>query len=189
MLSYVHGSLYGRIQHCFTILHPKDIARTRNAIVKKPLEIQTYFPFHTFAQSSMIFSCICCQTKLCVTIKLENHTTFQRIFFTAFMILMYIVRIYYLGISVNHRPLKGTKGQLISKCPFGIIVWTKFQQNYFWISALKFFVALLGLPGSLLSFLQASLFMILLTKFPRKIKKLPDRPQEATKKFRAEIQK
>ena len=36
MLSYVHGSLYGLLQHCFTILHPKDIARTRNAIVKYP---------------------------------------------------------------------------------------------------------------------------------------------------------
>ena len=46
-----------------------------------------------------------------------------------------------------------TKGQLISKCPFGIIVWTKFQQNYFWISALNFFIASWGLPGSFLGFL------------------------------------
>ena len=36
------------------------------------------------------------------------------------------------------------KGQLISKCPFGIIVWTKFQRNYFWISALNFFYNFLG---------------------------------------------
>ena len=43
-----------------------------------------------------------------------------------------------------------TKGQLISKCPFGIIVWTKYQRNYFWISALNFFVASWGLPGSFL---------------------------------------
>ena len=42
------------------------------------------------------------------------------------------------------------KGQLISKCPFGIIVWTKYQRNYFWISALKFFVPSWGLPGSFL---------------------------------------
>ena len=42
------------------------------------------------------------------------------------------------------------KGQLISKCPFGIIVWTKNQRNYFWISALKFFVPSWGLPGSFL---------------------------------------
>ena len=40
------------------------------------------------------------------------------------------------------------KGQLISECPFGIIVWTKYQRNYFWISALKFFVPSWGLPGS-----------------------------------------
>ena len=44
------------------------------------------------------------------------------------------------------------KGQLISKCPFGI-VWTKKQRNYFWISALKFFVPSWGLPGSFLGFL------------------------------------
>ena len=43
-----------------------------------------------------------------------------------------------------------SKGQLISKCPFGIIVWTKYQRNYFWISALKFFVSSWGLPGSFL---------------------------------------
>ena len=48
------------------------------------------------------------------------------------------------------------KGQLISKCPFGIIVWTKYQRNYFWISALNFFCCFLGaswklfgLPGDL----------------------------------------
>ena len=45
------------------------------------------------------------------------------------------------------------KGQLISKCPFGIIVWTKYQRNYFWISALSFFVASWGLHGSSLGFL------------------------------------
>ena len=33
-----------------------------------------------------------------------------------------------------------SKGQLISKCPFAFIVWTKFQRNYFWISALSFFL-------------------------------------------------
>jgi len=46
--------------------------------------------------------------------------------------------------------LLASKGQLISKCPFGIIVWTKYQRNYFWISALKFFVPSWGLPGSFL---------------------------------------
>ena len=49
-----------------------------------------------------------------------------------------------------------TKGQLISKCPFGFIVWTKNQRNYFWISVLSFFCSFLGaswklfgLPGDL----------------------------------------
>ena len=45
------------------------------------------------------------------------------------------------------------KGQLISKCPFGIIVWTKYQRNYFWISVLNFFVASWVLPVSFLGFL------------------------------------
>ena len=36
------------------------------------------------------------------------------------------------------------KGQLISKCPFGFIVWTKYQRNYSWISALSFFCSFLG---------------------------------------------
>ena len=43
-----------------------------------------------------------------------------------------------------------SKGQLISKGPFDIIVWTKFQGNYFWISALNFFVPSWGLLGSFL---------------------------------------
>ena len=42
---------------------------------------------------------------------------------------------------------KSYKGQLISKCPFGFIVWTNFLEA-FW------------------GFLQASLFMILHTKSP-----------------------
>ena len=49
-----------------------------------------------------------------------------------------------------------SKGQLISKCPFGFIVWTKKQRNYFWISVLSFFCSFLGaswklfgLPGDL----------------------------------------
>ena len=36
------------------------------------------------------------------------------------------------------------KGQLISKCPFGFIVWTKNQRNYFWIFVLSFFCSFLG---------------------------------------------
>ena len=51
--------------------------------------------------------------------------------------------------TLNHK----TKGQLISKCPFGIIVWTKNQRNYFWISALNLF---LQLPGGFLEAFWAS---------------------------------
>ena len=42
----------------------------------------------------------------------------------------------------------------------------KYQRKYFWISALKFFVAFWGLLGSFLGFQQPSLFMILLMKSP-----------------------
>ena len=54
--------------------------------------------------------------------------------------------------STSRVPITGAtpKDQLISKCPFGIVVWTKNQRNYFWISALKFFVPSWGLPGSFL---------------------------------------
>ena len=40
------------------------------------------------------------------------------------------------------------KGQLISKCPYENQFHPKYQRKYFWISALKFFVAFLGLPGT-----------------------------------------
>ena len=46
------------------------------------------------------------------------------------------------------------KGQLISKCPFGIIVWTKYQRNYFCPEIFCTFLGaswkLFGLPGDLL---------------------------------------
>ena len=32
---------------------------------------------------------------------------------------------------LNYRKVASTKGQLISKCPFGVIVWTKKQRNCF----------------------------------------------------------
>ena len=58
----------------------------------------------------------------------------------------------------------------------------KYQRKYFWNSALNFFVASWGLPGDLVS-------NIINKEAYRKPLKLPGRPQEATKKFRAEIQK
>ena len=63
----------------------------------------------------------------------------------------------------------------------------QYQQNYFWISALKCFVASLGLPGSFFGLLVTSLIMVLLTRSLGSPRKLPGRPQEATKNFRAEI--
>ena len=53
-------------------------------------------------------------------------------------------------LKCRDRSTKLSKGQLISKCPFGIIVWTEYQRKYFWISALKFFVPSWGLLGSFL---------------------------------------
>ena len=58
----------------------------------------------------------------------------------------------------------------------------KYQKNYFWITALKFFVASWGLPGDLVS-------NIINKEGYWKPKKLPGSPQKATKNFRAEIQK
>ena len=59
----------------------------------------------------------------------------------------------------------------------------KYQQKYFWNSALKLFVAswkLFGLPGDLVSnFINREGY--------RKPKKLLGSPQKATKNYRAEI--
>ena len=57
----------------------------------------------------------------------------------------------------------------------------KYQQKYFWNSALKFFVASWGLPGDLVS-------NIINKEGYWKPKKLPRSPQKATKNFKAEIQ-
>ena len=77
----------------------------------------------------------------------------------------------------------GPKGQLISKCPFGIIVWTKNQCNYFWISALNFFCSFLGaswklfgLPGDIVS-------NIINKEAYRKPPKASRKPQGSYKKF------
>ena len=48
---------------------------------------------------------------------------------------------------------RDAKGQLISKCPYENQFHPKYQRKYFWNSALKFFVASWGLPGSFLGFL------------------------------------
>ena len=72
---------------------------------------------------------------------------------------------------------KQSKGQLISKCPFGIIVLTKIPTKLFLDFCPEMFCTFLGPPGSFWGFLQVSLFMILLTKSPGS-------PQEGTKNYR-----
>ena len=57
----------------------------------------------------------------------------------------------------------------------------KYQRKYFWISALKFFVAFWGLPGNFLGFQQPSLFMILLTKSPGSPKSFQQAPKKLQK--------
>ena len=57
----------------------------------------------------------------------------------------------------------------------------KYQRKYFWISALKFFVAFWGLPGSFLGFQQPSLFMILLS--PQEAQRASRKPPGSYKKF------
>ena len=57
----------------------------------------------------------------------------------------------------------------------------KYQRKYFWISALKFFVAFWGLPGSFLGLPGDLVSNIINKEVYRKPKKLPGSPQEATK--------
>ena len=80
-----------------------------------------------------------------------------------------------------------SKGQLISKSLFCVIVWIKIQQKHckdfcpkIFCSFLGAFWKLLGLPGDLVSIITTKAAYI-------KLQKLPGSPQEATKIFRAEI--
>ena len=67
------------------------------------------------------------------------------------------------------------KGQLISKCPYKNQFLPKYQRI---ISALKFFVATLGLPKS---FFGLPVFMILLTKSPGSPKSFQEAPRKLQK--------
>ena len=73
------------------------------------------------------------------------------------------------------------KGQLISKYPFGFIVWTKLPTKLF----LNFCPDFFYLPGGFLEafwgFLQASLFMILYTKSPGSPKSFHEAPRKLQK--------
>ena len=59
----------------------------------------------------------------------------------------------------------------------------KYQRKYFWISALKVFVASWGLPGSFFGLPGDLVSNIINKEAYRKPKKLPGSPQEATKFF------
>ena len=54
---------------------------------------------------------------------------------------------FYVLLDTHHSP---GKGQLISKCPFGIIVWTKIPTKSFLDFCPDFFLPSWGLPGSFL---------------------------------------
>ena len=90
---------------------------------------------------------------------------------------------FFLKIRIRFLFLTNTKGQLISKCPFGQKTSPKKSTKNFSISALKFFVASLELPGSFwglsLGFLMYDITYYVL----RNPKKLQGSLQEATKKF------
>ena len=85
------------------------------------------------------------------------------------------------------------KGQLISKCPFGFIVWTKIPTNLFLDFCLEFFCSFLGASWKLFGLPGDLVCNIINKEACRKPagspKKLQGSPQEGTKSFRAEIQK
>ena len=81
----------------------------------------------------------------------------------------------------DHKGSTLSKGQLISKCPFGIIVWAKIPTKSFLDFCPEFFCSFLGaswklfgLPGDLVS-------NNINKEAYRKPKKLLGSPQEATK--------
>ena len=85
--------------------------------------------------------------------------------------------------------MDGTKGQLISKCPYEKSVSSKIPTKIFLEFCPEIFCSFLGaswklfgLPGDLVS-------NIINKEAYRKPQKLPGSPQEGTKNFRAEIQK
>ena len=66
---------------------------------------------------------------------------------------LFILRAYIFPFEVfefKYRKVASTKGQLISKCPFGFIVWTKLPTKIFLNFCPEIFVPSWGLPGSFL---------------------------------------
>ena len=108
--------------------------------------------------------CFCCQ----LDVKSKTYISNRYIFYTDICILLHI--------WIIKCTLGVAKGQLISKCPFGFIVWTKNQRNYFWIFVLSFFVASWGLHRSFLGlpvgFLVYDItYLLSYQEAPRKLQK------------------
>ena len=88
--------------------------------------------------------------------KRSSHQIYNvSIFFVFFMTFYGLLGVQLFGELKHHcvRKNVSVKGQLISKYPFGIIVWTKIPTKLFLDFCPEFFVASWGLPGSFLGFL------------------------------------
>ena len=82
-----------------------------------------------------------------------------------------------------------SKGQLISKCPFGVKTSSKKPTKLFLDFCPEFFCSFLGASWKFFGLPWDLRSNIINKEGYWKPKKLPGSPQKATKKFRAEIQK
>ena len=76
-----------------------------------------------------------------------------------------------------------TKGQLISKCPFGIIVWTKIPTKLFLDFCPEFFCSFLGASWKLFGLPGDLVFNIINKEAYRKPPKASRKPPGSHKKF------
>ena len=81
------------------------------------------------------------------------------------------------------------KGQLISKCPFGFIVWTKIPTKLFLDFCPEFFCSFLGASWKLFGLPGDLVCNIINKEACRKPQKVSRKPPGRYKNFRAEIQK
>ena len=132
--------------------------------------------FRRFGLDCYFWSSICPQNGLFLNFEGDLETTLTRFSpFLTFPTLSVDKSIQFVNPLLGYYPLLVTKGQLISKCLFGVIVWTKIATKI-----LKFFVASWGLPGDLVS-------NSINKEAYRKPQKAHKKPQESYKNFRAEI--
>ena len=79
--------------------------------------------------------------------------------------------------------LSGSKGQLISKCPFGIIVWTKIPTKLFLDFCPEFFCSFLGASWKLFGLPGDLVFNIINKEAYRKPQKASRKPPGRFKKI------